>query len=805
MEIGGIPVDSHQFVARIRKTDQLEQTVFQHCDNVAALAGRHASKYGMKQIATMAGRHHDAGKNTAEFEAYLRAAMADEAVVRGSVTHSTHGAALVSEMGEGKTKRTAELIRIAILSHHGLRDCLTTDGKLVFAEAERKIKLDPVKAIVYEHYGEDLIEEEFSAACREMDAITNAILALKEKNERIGAKAFYDWMYVRLLNSLLIDADRTEAACFGDGVSLPEEMSIPETVDMWKKYQCHCEAAVEQLQKVKEPSILDDYRREISERCARFDGGENGVFQLVVPCGAGKTLSTLRYALQTAKQYGKRHIFYIAPFHSILEQNADELKRFVGDSSAVLEHHSNIVFTNEQEEDARQYELLTENWVQTPIVATTAVQFLNTLLAGPSSNVRRMQALGNSVIILDEIQALPIKVLKLFNAAMNFLAYCCNSSIVLCSATQPLLDQLDDYQLCIKSRMIEDEERYTEAFKRVEIVDHLGEQSLSYKKTAEYLLEQIQTAPSLLAVVNTKACARHVVEQLRRKIGDAKEYQLFHLSTNMCPAHRSKVLSNLRTSLAQKGGDQKVLCISTSLIEAGVDISFARVVRSLAGLDSIVQAAGRCNRNQEAPCGLVSVISIQDEHVGYLGYLKQAQEATREVFYQIRTDPSSFPGGALSKAAMDVFYARYYRPLLPDMAYPLKNDPEHTILDLLTTNPLGQKHCHGNPRTLRFKQAFREAGAAFSVIEDGGKQDVIVEYNDDARERIQTLLTAYKLSEKRAALRSLQQYTVALTESTLHALGAALRFEESAGVFILSDLAYDPEFGVSDAPKLLFY
>lgn len=524
-------MDSHHYIARIRNEDQLEQTVFQHCDNVLTLAGRRGSDYGMQQIATMAGSHHDAGKNTAEFEAYLRAAMADEAVVRGSVTHATHGAALVNELGQGNTKRTAELIRIAILSHHGLRDCLTTDGKLVFAEAAKKIALDPVKAIVYEHYGETLIEEEFSAACQEMDAITKSILALKETNHRIGANAFYDSMYVRLLTSLLIDADRTDAACFADGMSLPEEMSLPDSKAMWEKYQVYCEDAVDRMKGEKEPSSLDCYRREISERCAHFDGGENGVFQLVVPCGAGKTLSALRYALQTAKKYGKRHIFYIAPFHSILEQNAADLKRYVGDPGAVLEHHSNIVFTKEQELDARQYQLFTENWSQTPIVATTAVQFLNTLLAGASSNVRRMQALGNSVIILDEIQALPIKVLKLFNAAMNFLAYCCNSSIVLCSATQPLLDQLDDYQICIKSRMIEDEARYTEAFKRVEIVDHLGEQSRSYEETAEYVWEQVQTVPSLLAVVNTKACARHVVEQLRRKIGEEKEYQLFHLST----------------------------------------------------------------------------------------------------------------------------------------------------------------------------------------------------------------------------------------------------------------------------------
>jgi CRISPR-associated endonuclease/helicase Cas3 len=219
-------------------------------------------------------------------------------------------------------------------------------------------------------------------------------------------------------------------------------------------------------------------------------------------------------------------------------------------------------------------------------------------------------------------------------------------------------------------------------------------------------------------------------------------------------------------------------------------------------LDSVVQAPGRCNRNRETERGIVSIIYIRDENVGRLGYLQSAQEVTREIFYNIRTNPGQYPGGALSKAAMDEFYAKYYRPMQKEMAFPLEDDPEHTIIDLLTTNPSGSKR-NRDSKTVLLKQAFKEAGDAFAVIEDIGKQDVIVEYNDDALHHIKKLLSARLISDKKSELRYLQQYTVQLSEYAMQKIGAGVRFEENAGVFILMLLYYHGDFGVSDDPKTL--
>jgi len=796
---------SKRFIAHIRKVDKREQYVDEHNDHVADLAAAVAQQYDVAKLAKLAGRHHDAGKNTPEFAAYIQAAAEGKRVVRGSVIHSTHGAMLVNELASPKlnSRLTAEMVRTVIMSHHGLRDCLSLDGDAVFAEATERVidSYEGVRETIYQHYGADFIKSEFIDACRDTQSIEEKIRLLQDKGKFFGSRNFYLSMFTRLLTSIVIDADRTDTACFEDKTSLPQIKTPAELKEMWENYLKHYEAKLEELQKEKKPSSLDPYRAEISRSCAEFDAGEAGIFRLVVPCGAGKTLAALRYALHTARRYKKQRIIYIAPFNSILEQNASEISKFIGSADAVLEHHSNIIFDSDQSEDEKRYQSLIENWAQSPVVATTAVQFLNTLFAGKTSCLRRMQALGNSVIILDEIQALPIKVLKLFNAAMNFLASFCKTSVVLCSATQPLLDRLDNYRILQPQSIIENEEKYSEAFRRVQITDCMTEKGFSTEEAADFIVSHLDSAKSVLVIVNTKACARKIFKHIRDMVGKETQYRTFHLSTNMCPAHRSNVLQKMRTLLAQKDSREKIICISTSLIEAGVDVSFERVVRSLTGLDSIVQAAGRCNRNYETSCGIVSIINIRDEHAGRLGYLKKAQEATRELLYNIKKSPERYPDGALSKAAMGEYYARYFKPLLTDMAYPLRFDPEHTMIDLLTSNPSGKrgfKTKYPQQQPPQMKQAFREAGKEFSVIDDDGKVDVCIEYDGDAGKWLQKLRAAATFQEKRLALRHLQPYTVQLRENDWIRKQRFALMPEDAGILILPPGYYDNEYGVDE-------
>ncbi|WP_434509746.1 CRISPR-associated helicase Cas3' [Desulfitobacterium sp. AusDCA] len=821
-----MPTESKRFVAHIRKADQSEQYVDEHNDHVAELASTAAEPYSLAKIAKLTGRHHDDGKNTQKFAAYIRAAAEGKKVARGSVIHSTQGAMLVNELASPKLKNSrlmAEIIRTAIMSHHGLRDCLSLDGDAMFAEAAERVtdSYESVKATVYQRYGEDFIHQEFNDACIEARAMFKKVQDLQKRSKTSGSFHFYLALFTRLLTSIVIDADRTDTACFEDKKAPPRRRTMDERKAMWERYLAYYEHELEKLQEEKEPSRLDPYREEISKACAEFDGGEVGIFRLVVPCGAGKTLAALCYALHTARRYGKERIFYIAPFNSILEQNSAEIARFIGDPEAVLEHHSNIIFSpnenGDKSEEEKRYELLTENWAQSPVVATTAVQFLNTLFAGQTSSVRRMQALGNAVIILDEIQALPIKVLKLFNGAMNFLASFCQTSVVLCSATQPLLDRVDCYQLLSPKNIIadEDEERYGQAFRRVEIADRMTERGYSREEAADFIIGQLEGARSVLAIVNTKRDAREIFKHMRKQLDKKKldkktleektSYKIFHLSTNMCPAHRNRVLRQMRARLEAKAPREKIICISTSLIEAGVDVSFERVVRSLTGLDGIIQAAGRCNRNSETACGIVSIINLRDERTGGVGYLKEARQATREVLYSIKTSPECYEGGALSKKAMNEYYSRYFHSLLKEMAYPLKFDLEHTLLDLLAGNPSGKKGFEERyPREPlpQLKQAFKEAGKAFSVIDEDGKVDVLIEYDDEAKKRLQKLREATTIEEKRAALRQLQPYMVQLMDSDWIRRQREALASDDAGILVLPPGYYDEEYGVDETLEI---
>ncbi|NLK71809.1 MAG: CRISPR-associated helicase Cas3' [Clostridiales bacterium] len=804
-----MPKNTNRYIAHIRQSDKCCQYVEEHNDNVADLAYDIAKPYGLDNLARIAGRHHDDGKNTSEFYQYIQDAAEGKEVVRGSVIHSTHGALLINELATSNfnSKLTAELLRTVILSHHGLRDCLSLQGEDVFEGATENISKSfaGVKKIVFQHYGEDFINREFENACKDTESIAKKIKQfLEHENEAIGTSHFYLAMFTRLLTSIVIDADRTDTACFEEQSEPPSRKTQCELKKIWETYLNYYENKLSELPKKKKTSILDSYRVEISKYCAEFDGERSGIYRLVVPCGAGKTLSALRYALHTAYRYEKERIIYIAPFNSILEQNAAEISDYIGDKDAVLEHHSNIIFESDQSEKEKKYQLLIENWAQSPVIATTAVQFLDTLFAGKTSSVRRMQALGNSVIIIDEIQALPIKLLKLFNGAMNFLAFFCNVSIVLCSATQPLLDKLNDYKILQPINIIPDENKYITAFKRVKIENRMRDRGYYSEEAGDFIIGQIEQARSVLAIVNTKACARDIYKYIQNSIQE-KQCKIYHLSTNMCPAHRSKVLQEIRELLDQNNSDKKVICISTSLIEAGVDVSFARVVRSLTGLDRIIQAAGRCNRHFETDYGIVSVINIRDENIGGLSYLKYAQKATCELLYNIDMSPENYPEGLLSKRAMDEYYARYFNPLQRDMAYPLRNYPEHTLLDLLTTNPIGKNRFKNNYPQVELpimKQAFKEAGEAFDVIENEATVDVCIEYDNKAKKLLNEFKNVSTIQGKRHALSKLQPYIVQIRENNWFR-NEQVRFGQvDAKIWVLPKNYYNDDYGVDETAEV---
>ena len=615
-------------------------------------------------------------------------------------------------------------------------------------------------------------------------------------------------MYFRVALSLLIDSDWNDTACFFQDIPLLKRISKEETQKIWKKCISNFELYMkkEVQSNPQNGNLLNIFRQEISDLCRKAAETDQNLYRLTVPTGAGKTLSSLRFALYHAQKTKKQHIIYIAPFNSILEQNAEEIRKAIGNTSAVLEHHCNVICEEDEEE---KYRSLTETW-DSPVIVTTAVQILNTLFSNQKSCIRRMHTLCNSIIIFDEVQAIPIKCVELFNLAVNFLSKFCNTTVILCSATQPSLAQLGENNVCKCIEMSGTSEKYAEVFKRNDIIDvtDLYPGGMEIEDLSNFLLEKTELYQSTLAIVNTTTCALKTFQRLKEIC--PQEYILFHLSNNMCPQHKLDVLELIKKSL--KDRTKKVICVSTQVVEAGVNFSFGCVVRSKAGLDNMIQAAGRCNRHKElGRMGVVFIVQISEkaENLNHLQEIRNAQAALQKVLEAFKTEPYKFKNRLDSEEAIRFYYSNYYKQIRTNETKFPVDEYSTTIVDLLGENKSGRlQYRRANNSELKTKlpQAFLTAGQAFEVIANDYKVNVIVPYSDEVKELLNEVSQNYlNLDEQRRILRKLQRYTVGISEKRKEQLGNAVYKSYNGELFILCDGYYDRDVGVIDEPKMDFF
>ena len=604
---------------------------------------------------------------------------------------------------------------------------------------------------------------------------------------------FYLSMTYRLILSILVNADHADAAEF----STKEKVvcKFGDTL-LWNRIGEYLE---EKLSEFTITTTLHAVRSEISRKLFEKASEKQSVVRLNVPTGGGKTLSSLRYAVNYAKRFGKSRIIYVAPFNSILEQNSAEYKRFLPENIEILEHFGDLVDYENCFSNLRHY---SENW-GSPIIATSMVQFLNTLFLGKITAVRRMRGLINSVIILDEIQAIPIECITLFNLAVNFLAENCQCTIVLCSATQPTFDSgiKHTIRLSENSELLGNRMEYAEKFRRTKVVDALRPAGYSYDQTAEFVLNTAAEVDSVLLIVNTKEASKTVYSLIKEQMPEGVE--AIHLSTDMCPAHRKVTLSTLRECL--KSGE-KVICVSTQLIEAGVDISFETVIRSLAGLDSVIQAAGRCNRNQETDLGTVYVINISDENTSRIKTIKTGAAITRRLMETMRRNPTLFNGDITCEEAVSKYYRDYFAEAENELDYNvLAGDLHTTMFQLLSENKdlknraeVYRERCFNHC----FNQSFKTAGKLFQVIDDYANT-VVTPYGE-GRKLIETLCSGHVAVRPVALLRRLQQYTIGLSDKQCE--NRVVRDEET-GILILKDGYYNNEYGFEPDgnPEILLF
>lgn len=749
---------------------------------------------------------HDAGKVSAEFQDYMESVRKyGEEAPKRMVDHTSAGGRMIRKLT--KNKLLAELAATAIYSHHGLQDCINMDsGKsLIEQRVEKQIDMETIEERYFQIVDREMLMEYVQAASDDAERISSQIdTVLSTVNAGYcGVKDFYLGMYERLLLSVLIDSDWTDTSCSSRGELPPQRLSEERTQQIWEECICHYEKHINSMKKSRKESPLDVYRNEISERCLQAADNERNLYRLTVPTGAGKTLSSLRFALYHAQKYHKRHIFYVAPYNSILEQNAEEIRRAVKNEDYVLEHHCNVCHENEEEE--RVYKELTDSW-DSPIIVTTAVQMLNTLFSGKKSSIRRMYSLCNSVIIFDEVQAFPVKGTELFHLAVNFLTRFCNTTVVLCSATQPSLAALPENNLFDCAEMTGPASQYADAFRRVQFEDerHMIPGGMQPEDLCRFALENFREFKTVLIVVNTKKCAQRVYEALRQSCGE--ECGLYHLSTNMCPENRKDELEEIRKEL---NSNRPVICVSTQLIEAGVDLSFGCVIRSLAGVDNIIQAAGRCNRHKEAQMGRVCIIKMaQDaERLEHLEDIRRAQSASETLLDYFKQNPEAFGGALDSETAVKKYYDAYFGNADEKITkYPSVHILETTLEELLGHNKPGRRqYVRGHirrPGKLQLAQAFRTAGEEYKVIAEDERVTVVIPYDDTAKREIEVLENRYApISEQKKAIRILQRYSVGISEHLEKELGEAIHKIDGAEVYVLSMDYYDKKQGVLNTPQ----
>ncbi len=704
-----------------------------HLRNTAQRAAEFARPFHGDEWAHLAGLWHDLGKYNPAFQKKLYDAHGIEAHIEttpGRVIHSEAGAHLATLNGWTGTDR---LLAWLIMGHHaGLADYAS--DQTASAALEPRMR-DPERSkTILENVPPDLLNQTRPA-----------------QPPPVGADPAF---FIRMLFSCVVDADFLDTEAFMTPKNAKMRAKHPSLSDL---KPCFDQFIAEKCKNAPKTPV-NQVRKEVLEHCLAAANAKSSVSSLTVPTGGGKTLSSLAFALHHAIQHGKDRIIYVIPYTSIIEQTANVFRTIPGFENAVLEHHSNTVDDDKSTETSRS-RLAAENW-DAPIIVTTSVQFFESLFAAKTSRCRKLHNMVNSVIIFDEAQCLPPEFLRPCTFAIRELFRHYGVTPLLCTATQPVLTQTKQFDFHFSEgfddvhEIIPDPVALADRLKRVEIELF---PDFPTKTTLEDLKNAISAEiTSVLCILNRKNDARDLAKAL-------PDEKTVHLSTNMCAKHRFAALEAIKSRL--KAENDPIFVISTSLVEAGVDLDFPIVYRALAGLDSIAQAAGRCNREGKRPQNGKTVVFLPENQPNYV---KQPA--------QIATEALSGDLSALfsPKTIENYFKTRFWQ---------LGTDAldQHGILQLLSS---------------RMTYYFRTAAREFRLIRDEWTLPVIAPY-DDAQRIIDEMLES-PFIPSRIFLRRLQPYTINIprfTHQTLQGNDGIHPVPEMPGLFTLNPVYYHEKYG----------
>lgn len=790
-----------EYIAHIRESDDAKQFVVDHLLEVKKLCEDYGREIGISHVAGLAGVLHDAGKYSSLFQEYLKQAVQnpENPPRRGEVDHSTAGGKLLYNLfyssPDARYKLLVEIVGNAIISHHSnLHDYLSPERKTPFLNRVRDKDIPEFDAIQKHFFAEVMSISELEIY---MEKAADELLEIIQSDMDTTLENQLHFI-TKLVFSCLIDADRTNTRQFEEN----ELHKHPSS--NFVLFQEYYENLMNHIESFGSPTtIINSLRSEMSKQTDDFAIRNTGVYSLSIPTGGGKTLASFRFALQHSLKHNKEKIIFVVPFTTIIEQNAQEIRNIIRDDEHLLEHHSNVVEEDEDDENfdgilsvKQKLKLAKDNW-DAPVIFTTMVQFLNTFYAKGNRNTRRLHNLSNAVIIFDEVQKVPIKTVSLFNTALNFLHKGMNTTSVLCTATQPSLEFVEkNLKLSERPEMIHDLKNVAIAFKRTEIIDEATQSTMTTADLTEFVELKKEQYNQVLVILNTKSTVRNLFSSLKT-YGDSEG--LYHLSTSMCAAHRKQILEEVRRRL--KDG-KPVVCISTQLIEAGVDISFGCVIRSLAGLDSIAQAAGRCNRHGEDEIRPVFIIDHSEELLDKLKEIQIGKQITKRMLIDMQRDPLLYDGELLSTQAMKKYFAEYFSTLSTELDYFIP-EVRKNMMDLLSIpfgdNELVSSHQAHTQKSYPLCQAtsYRTAADHFDVIEDASATALVP--FEGGEELIGKLMGNPSLKEISILMKKIQQYTIGLYPYEVNLLieNNGIRLIESLNLYVLIEGTYSAEYGVS--------
>jgi CRISPR-associated endonuclease/helicase Cas3 len=682
-------------IAHVKKNDNgawaKPHLLIDHAQSVAKLAEDFANQFQSGAWAYAAGIAHDAGKEPQTWQNYLRrkSGYDEDAHLEGKpgkIEHSCHGAKLTEELlGKG----IGRLLGYCIAGHHaGLPDWLPDEAGGQSALSFR-LQTTTINDISVEL--KNLIEKA-KPGCPPW----------KFDNKGLDLS-----LWIRMLFSSLVDADFLDTEAYMNEGKTQQRGGYLPIKNLLEKFNSYMTVKSVSAEKIP----INAIRQEILSDCRTAAAGKQGIFSLTVPTGGGKTLSSLAFALEHAVKNNLRRVIYVIPYTSIIEQNADVFREALGDDQ-VIEHHSNL----DEEDSTSKARLSAENW-DAPLIVTTTVQFFESLFAAKPSRCRKLHNIVGSVVVLDEAQLVPVEYIAPILQTMDLLSRHYQVSFVISTATQPAFESRDGFKGLPKGTLREIIRDVPWLYKNLKRVEVETPQDWGKAISWEDLALELSKEDRVLCVVSDRKSCRNLHKLMPKGT--------YHLSALMCGQHRSEIISEIKQKLKD---DAPVRVISTQLVEAGVDIDFPVVYRALAGLDSIAQVAGRCNREGKL-AGKGRVVVFVPPKKSPPGILRKASETTLNMLKSENSDP-------LEHSVFEKFFA--------DLYWKANSLDGKGILDLL------------KPDHQECGVQFRTAAEKFHIIDDKDQKTILVRYGEG--EKFIGMLKS--MGPERWLLRKLQRYSV---------------------------------------------